>query len=264
LAFIAVNADVFFKCMITLTYRAPVEAGESDADRNRRVVLRSQADRHRFLRCVAKEVGAYLWVREFQKRGVVHYHLLCENEVTQERATEVWCRASDQLHDEAVLRHGVRVDAIQSQGGSRNYLGRYVGKELQKDLPENLNGAGRWWGRSRSLKLALVEDIVWLDLSEGLRRPAELRIVRILRGYVERAFGRRYRGGAFVDYGGKLSAKLAEMAKILADHYGSSPGLGELLANHGWEPMEGAGNASREGRTGVREAAGDDGEAEAA
>ena len=89
LAFVAANVDSAFKSLLTLTYRARADAWESDAERNGRVIRRSQADRHRFLPCLAVELGAYLWVREFQDRGVVHYHVITENAVSQERATEV-------------------------------------------------------------------------------------------------------------------------------------------------------------------------------
>ena len=147
LAFIALNVDATFKSLLTLTYRAREATWESEAERNRRVIRRSQADRHRFLRCLGQELGAYLWVREFQARGVVHYHVICERDVPQERVTEVWCRATGQLEDEAVLRHGVRVDSIRSQGGALSYVARYLGKECQKALPAGVEGAGRWWGR---------------------------------------------------------------------------------------------------------------------
>ncbi len=235
LAFVAANADLFFAAHLTLTYRATQEAWETAGDRNRRFVNRCRADLHRFLRCLREEIGEYLWVREFQIRGVVHFHVLCERAIPQERATVAWGRASDQIHDADVLRHGVKVDEITSQGGVRRYLGQYIGKERQKELPCGVDGAGRWWSRSRGLRLAILEEIVWLDPSEGYRKPVQLGIVRILRRYVERRFKRRYRGGAFVDYGGKLSGVLSELATRLRRYYGWSPSMMELLEKCGWE-----------------------------
>lgn len=237
LAFIAANLDSTFQSLLTLTYRARTEAWESDAERNRRVIRRSQADRHRFLRCLADELGRYLWVREFQTRGVVHYHAITEREMSQERVTEAWCRATGQLEDEAVLRHGVRVDAIWSQGGALSYLARYLGKERQKQLPAGVEGAGRWWGRSRSLKLATLEEVIWLDRSEGVRRLPELRIVRVLRRYVSKCTRRPYRGGAFLDYGGRLSARLREMVGTLRAYYGETPRF-DPKALPAWEEVE--------------------------
>jgi hypothetical protein len=246
LAFITANADLFFRSHLTLTYRAVQESWESVGDRNLRFVKRCRADLHRFLRCIRREIGEYLWVREFQQRGAVHFHVLSELEVAQERAAAAWCRATNQAHDEAVLRHGVQADAIRSQNGARSYVSRYIGKERQKELPEGVDGAGRWWGRSRGLRLAVLEDIVWLDRSEGVRRPKQLRIVRILRRFIEKTFRRRYPGGAFVDYGGKLAAKLGAMAQRLREHYGWSPGLTELLESHGWDLVPEVSHRGRE------------------
>jgi hypothetical protein len=104
----------------------------------------------------------------------------------------------------------------------------------QKQLPEGVDGAGRWWGRSRSLDLVVLEDIVWLDLEEGVTREAELRIVRILRGYIRRRFGWKFKGGAFLDFGGRLSATLAEMAARLRAHYGETPSEGVLVSETDW------------------------------
>jgi hypothetical protein len=83
LAFIAANAALFFAAHLTLTYRATQQEWEPEGDRNLRFVQRCHADRHRFLRCLRSEIGEYLWVREFQRRGVVHFHVLTEKAVTQ-------------------------------------------------------------------------------------------------------------------------------------------------------------------------------------
>jgi hypothetical protein len=86
--------------------------------------------------------------------------------------------------------------------------------------------------------LALLEDIVWLDRGDMFRRPAQLRIVRGLRGYIQRRFRRRYRGAAFLDFGGALSAKLVELAARLREFYGWSPSLVERLERSGWEVIQ--------------------------
>ena len=227
---------------------------------------RCRADLHRFLRALREDLGEYLWVREFQARGVVHYHVLAEEEISQERAAEAWARASGQFDDEAVLRHGVKVDSIRSQGGAKRYLGQYIGKERQKELPKGVDGAGRWWGRSRGLKLAVLEDIVWLDLNDMVPRKPQLRIVRILRRFIEKRFRRRYRGGAFIDFGGVLSATLARLAEQLRKYYGWDPTLEEQLETHGWDQVTEEGSSEHVGgdqppgcETGVEEAEGEAG-----
>lgn len=194
LKFKTVNADVFFKCIITLTYRARTEEWETDLERSKRVVERSRDDRHRLLRCLRKETGEYVWVREFQKRDVLHHHVLCENEISQERATEVWCRASNQLHDNEVLKQCFKVDVTQRQDGVRSCLRKYLGKEKQEDLPMGVEGAGRWWGSSQTLPLAFVDEVIWLAKANGIRRENRLLMVRVLRRFVLKRIGRRFRG----------------------------------------------------------------------
>jgi hypothetical protein len=227
LRLLALNSGGAFRSLLTLTYRARELAWEEQPSRNRRVVKRSKADLHRFLRCLRAELGLYLWVQEFQKRGVIHYHVLCTSEVSKERVGEVWTRASGQADDPDVLRHGVDVQETRSDRGVRDYVGRYVGKESQKNLPPGVDNAGRWWGASRSLKPIVLEEVVWLDTSDDVIRPRELRIRRDLCTYLRKAFGFKYRGGVIFDYAGGVTARLPGMVTRLRAHYGETdrPGV---------------------------------------
>lgn len=234
---VAANALAIFATHMTLTYRARAEAWEQDAERNRRVIRRSKEDLHRFLCCLRSELGPYLWVQEFQTRGVVHYHVLSERAVSQERATMAWCRASGQLEDPLVVRHGVRVQDVRHQRAARHYLGRYMGKEQQKRVPDGVDGAGRWWGRSRSLGLDLLCELVTHDRAEGVRRPGELQVARCLRRYVSKVIRGKFRGGMVLDWGGSTSAALQTMAVRLQQFFGVTPSVQELLeqrAIHQW------------------------------
>lgn len=237
LEFVAANADTTFGTHLTLTYRARKEAWEDDEARNRRVIRHSKADLHRFLSCLRVQMGRYLWVQEFQARGVIHYHLVCENEVPQERASEVWCRATNQLDDADVMRYGVKAESIRHQHAAKTYLGRYVGKARQKCLPNGVDGAGRWWGRSRSLQLILLDEVISHDKSDGIRRLAELRTVRVVRRFLGKVFGGKFRGGMFLDWGGKLTARLETIVARLRAYYGTTPSLEEMLGNS-WTPIE--------------------------
>ena len=95
LELIAASAENEFRCLITLTYHAKSEAWEDDATRNGRIVARSKRDLNRFLTTMRRELGPYLWVQEFQTRGVIHFHLLCELSPPQERVTLAWVHATD-------------------------------------------------------------------------------------------------------------------------------------------------------------------------
>ena len=97
LEFIVANGASPLCCIATLTYRENPRDGETVAARNLRVAERSKADLNRFLTCVRKEIGQYVWVQEVQERGVVHFHVLCERELPEERARLAWCRAIQAL-----------------------------------------------------------------------------------------------------------------------------------------------------------------------
>lgn len=205
--FISANVELLFASHLTLTYRAREKSWETSEDRNRRIIEQCREDRHRFLRCLRKEIGEFLWVREFQTRGVVHFHVVTAKPVGQERVAQVWSRASGQLHDDYVRRHGVKVDPISSQGGVRRCVGRYIGKGKQKTLPKGIDGAGCWWGRSRGLNLALLDEIIWLDPSEGYRKPSQPRIVRVCEVEAKGRLGWRPRRRLFGGLEGRLAAR---------------------------------------------------------
>lgn len=259
LTFVAANAANEFRWLLTLTYHGELKEWEDEEARNARHVERSKADLNRFLSCMRKEIGAYLWVQEFQKRGVIHYHLLCEGDVAFNRVRLAWLRAIGALGDADAFKHGVHLKAVDSQMGALAYLGMYVGKERQKLLPKGVSEAGKWWGRSRSLTLAVLAEVVSTPRFGVYEDPPETRIVRVLRKYLTghfRAFTLRrlseetdpiklrklrarlkrgFVGGWFVNWGGELPARLAAMVEKLRGLYGQSVPLPEEIADFGVE-----------------------------
>jgi len=238
---VALNADGVFASHVTLTYHALTEAWETDQDRNKRIVRQSKEDMHRFLMCLRGELGEYIWVQEFQERGVIHYHLLCTKPVTQERTSVAWARASRQEHDAAVRKHGVMVQDVRSERGARSYLGRYIGKETQKHLPKGVEGAGRWWSRSRGLKVVVLEECFWLNTDDGIKHPRELRVCRSVRKYLSKKFKFKYRGGVVFDFGGERLASLPAVMEQLRAYYGNLVGSAaswiEASPEGDWEPV---------------------------
>ena len=173
LAFVFANVGTEFRSLLTLTYHAVAESWEDDSERNRRIVRRSKADLNRFLTAMRPQLGAYMWVQEFQARGVVHYHMVCEREVVEAEVRMVWCRAIDALDDAYARKYGAKVDAIRNQAQVRKYLGSYIGKLRQKLLPAGVDGAGRWWGASRSIRLVVLSELVACELKGRKPRSAE-------------------------------------------------------------------------------------------
>src|SRR5689334_14921010 len=188
LEFVSANAPAVFRSLVTLTYRAVRASGENDAERNERIAARCKRDLNRFLTTMRQEVGRYLWVLEFQERGVVHFHVLCEGTPARDRCAVAWGRASGELDDVAAIKHAVRVDPLAHQRRARSYLGRYLGKVRQKSLAAGVLWPGRWWGRSRSLRLEAVREIVTHSKEEPIRERLAVLVVRTLRRWLSRRF----------------------------------------------------------------------------
>ena len=219
LGFIAANAAGRFRSLVTLTYHALGASWENAADVNHRIARRSKADMNRFLSCLRRELGAYLWVQEFQTRGVIHFHVLCEGEPSLERASLAWMRASGQLDDSAARAHGVDVQPVRTEKAARSYLGRYLGKARQKDLPSGVAGAGRWWGRSRSLQLEVVREAVTHSVDSAAPDRIASRVSRSVRRWLGRRLGMRVRGGVFVDWSGRFAPAAAAVFDALQEFY---------------------------------------------
>lgn len=239
LSFVLMNATAEFQSFVGLTYHALTETWESDEQRNRRVVKSTKRDLNRFLTALRERMGAYLWVQEFQQRGVVHYHLLCERELDELTVRYVWLRSIGSLEDLAARRVGAKVERVRSRDGVGKYLGIYVTKGRQKFLPAGVNGAGRWWGSSRSIELDFVAEIGswWKHYRRG--NDPEVRTVRCLRKFVSRALGFKFKGGMLVDWSGSLAGRAITAYRQLSGFYGVSERPEAIAARYGWEAIEG-------------------------
>lgn len=220
LAMVAANVGGVFRSLLTLTYHGLTVEGEPEDARNLRIAHRAKRDLNRFLSAMRRVLGRYLWVMEFQTRGVVHFHALAEHTVTQERASVAWCRATGELGDQLAARHAVRVDDVRDQMAARNYLGRYLGKVEQKALPPGVAMAGRWWGRSRGLALVVLDEVLSCEADCDVPVPAGVRTVRTLKRWLSRQLGWKFRGGSFVSWGDQLTGRLAVAARELREFYG--------------------------------------------
>ena len=156
LAFVANNADVEFRSMITLTYpnEFPVDGKQVKTDLNH------------FLVSLKRKNGRviYLWFLEFQKRGAPHFHILLniglpEDGRDRDKAyawlSEVWfkiVKSGDDLHRLA----GTRWENLRDKEGGRHYVVKYCSKTYQKLVPEGYRQVGRFWGCSRLLTVTPV------------------------------------------------------------------------------------------------------------
>jgi len=98
--------------------------------------------------------SVYLWVLEFQGRGVAHYHVFLSLPVTREnhrKLADMWADVVDPSNDQLRKFHLHSRNFINWDMGSGRYLTKYLDKARQKDVPENFANVGRFWGTSRGI-----------------------------------------------------------------------------------------------------------------
>ncbi len=240
LKWLLANAPVEFATHATLTYHARVDESDGDqvAKRNRELVKRSKADLGRLLATIRKERGRFIWIQEFQERGALHFHLLLENAVPQQRLAVAWCRPTGQLHDPAAVKHSVKVRPVEDQVAARRYLLRYFGKAKQKVLPAGVDRAGRFWGASRSLTpVPLV--VVKSAASKSRRSDAAANTIRrVLHRFTSRALGFKFRRGRLSFWSGDFPERACHVMRRLRAYYRDTGYLVELAEAAGWELLD--------------------------
>ncbi len=111
-----------------------------------------------WLRGVLADSGTklkYLWVMEFQKRGVLHYHIFVNipaaplSELHLKMA-KAWTRITKEGSEHTKF-HANAKNWIDWNMGTGSYLCKYLDKQAQKAVPEDFGTTGRFWGASRGL-----------------------------------------------------------------------------------------------------------------
>lgn len=109
----------------------------------------------------------YLWVLEFQTRGVPHFHiwLSLPHDLPGLRniLAKSWHNIAEPDSPEHLAFHNHKKNLIAWDMYSPGYLCKYLDKESQKAVPAGYCGVGRFWGNSRGL-LAVPESITPSDL----------------------------------------------------------------------------------------------------
>lgn len=97
----------------------------------------------------------YLWIAEFQSRGVLHYHLFLtlphDHEGFHKFLAESWHRIAEPDSPEHLRFHLHQKNFIAWDMCSTYLAHKYLSKAAQKDIPTGFNGMGRFWGSSRNL-----------------------------------------------------------------------------------------------------------------
>jgi hypothetical protein len=128
-----------------------------------------------------------LWNMEFQKRGVVHFHVWFDRELVdfeQKAIARDWLHYSGQERDEKALKVHLheKFYTAWTVDLKANYAAKYACKSEQKALPKGIENFGRFWGIRIHTGL---EQVVFQFTSEKTFRQA----VRGIKNYEKRTKG---------------------------------------------------------------------------
>lgn len=96
----------------------------------------------------------YIWIAEFQTRGVPHFHFFSNIDHTPANHSTLsrkWHKIAGYGAENHAKVHGHRSNFIEWDMNNGSYLCKYLDKEHQKCIPEGFINFGRWWGNSRNL-----------------------------------------------------------------------------------------------------------------
>jgi hypothetical protein len=110
---------------------------------------------------------AYLWVLEFQSRGVPHFHVWLNLSTNLPGVRNIlaksWNKIAEPDNQQHLDFHNHKKNFIPWNMYSPSYLCKYLDKEAQKVVPSGFVGCGRFWGNSRGL-LAIPSEFLPSDL----------------------------------------------------------------------------------------------------
>lgn len=116
----------------------------------------AKADLNKWLTWLRRRVEGiqYLWVLEFQERGVPHFHIFLsirpDDIGFQFEMANRWNKITHET-PEHLKFHSNPKNWISWDMGGGSYVCKYLDKEKQKHVPENFGWVGRFWGSSRAL-----------------------------------------------------------------------------------------------------------------
>ena len=130
---------------------------------------------------------------EFQRRGAPHLHVFLTGPVPKEKVAAAWNRIAGQ-GDADHLKAGTRIEAMREKHLAAAYAAKYASKAEQKDVPEEFQNVGRFWGLFGGLRVEPVGQVQTVqqleidadsgEIVEGSYTKEALQAARVMRGLV--------------------------------------------------------------------------------
>lgn len=144
---VARNSGHFIKSQLCLTYHFALP------DDGKKV----KAQLNSFLTLLREEYPniKYLWVLEFQSRGVPHFHLftdICPSRVSfRDWCAVTWNRILGDSEQHLAFQGHAKNFIPWSMASGRYLVKEYLAKASQKEIPQEYHSVGRFWGNSRNM-----------------------------------------------------------------------------------------------------------------
>jgi hypothetical protein len=130
--------------------------------------------------------SSIFWFIEFQNRGAPHFHILTTDFYSFKRCAMLWYAivgSNDLKH----LKAGTRVETIKKgKKGMITYARKYARKQEQKEVPENYQNVGRFYG-VYGWKKCVAADTTFFN--DSLLKPIVLeqneRIIESIKSLIE-------------------------------------------------------------------------------
>lgn len=119
-------------------------------------------------------IGA-VWFLEFQARGAPHYHMFATLPIDKDWLSETWNRIAG-ANDPDHLEAGTKVEWLRCPSTAAGaYAAKYSAKAEQKEVPEEYQNVGRFWGSFGKLEKAFkvvgyFEESRFYGLLRDIRR----------------------------------------------------------------------------------------------
>lgn len=148
-----------YRTMLTLTYPAEWKPHPKVAKRN----LRAFFERVRRSRFWKDAESSMLWIMEFTAAGTIHFHGWYTGYIDKGWLSHNW-NAIACPGNGAHLKAGTRIEAFRAPKSHLiRYVLKYAAKREQKNLPQGVDSAGRWWG------VVGVRDVLAAGIAASLR-----------------------------------------------------------------------------------------------